>query len=59
MDPGACLKPKPPCAGVPANEAGGNAAAICVLAGAKGFGHNDFGIPLVRRTLRAVLTQAH
>ena len=53
------MKPKPPCAGVPANEAGANAAADCVLAGAKGFGHNDFGIPLVRRTLRAVLTQAH
>ena len=43
--------------GVPANDA--NANANCVLAGARGFGHNDFGIPLVRRTLRAVLTQAH
>jgi xanthine dehydrogenase YagS FAD-binding subunit len=44
--------------GVPANETSANAAADRVLVGAKGFGHNDFKIPLVRRTLRAVLTQA-
>ncbi len=33
------------------------AAADAVLAGARGFGHNDFKIPLLRRTLRAVLTE--
>ncbi len=42
----------------PAGEAGANAAADRVLQGARGFGHNDFKIPLVRRTLRAVLTEA-
>jgi len=35
-----------------------DAAADLVLAGAKGFGHNDFKIPLLRRTLRAVLAEA-
>jgi xanthine dehydrogenase YagS FAD-binding subunit len=29
-----------------------------VLAGARGYGHNDFKIPLVKRTLNAVLTTA-
>jgi xanthine dehydrogenase YagS FAD-binding subunit len=33
-------------------------AADLVLAGAKGSGHNDFKIPLLRRTLRAVLIQS-
>ena len=32
-------------------------AAASVLAGARGFGHNDFKIPLLRRTLRAMLTE--
>ena len=32
-----------------------NAAADRVLQGARGFGHNDFKIPLLRSTLRAVL----
>ena len=34
-----------------------NAAADRVLQGARGFGHNDSKIPLVRSTLRAVLTE--
>lgn len=33
-----------------------NAAADAVLAGARGFGHNDFKISLLRRTLSAVIT---
>ena len=33
-------------------------AADAVLQGARGYGSNDFKIPLTRRTLRAVLTQA-
>ena len=39
---------------------GGNAdqAADAVLAGARGYGTNDFKIPLTRRTLRAVVTDA-
>jgi xanthine dehydrogenase YagS FAD-binding subunit len=45
-------------AGAAANEASANAAADRVLQGARGFGHNDFKIPLVRRTLRAVITEA-
>lgn len=39
-------------------DAGAKTAADLVLAGARGFGHNDFKIPLLRRTLRAVLTEA-
>jgi xanthine dehydrogenase YagS FAD-binding subunit len=35
-----------------------NAAADAVLQGARGFGHNDFKISLLRRTLRAVITEA-
>jgi xanthine dehydrogenase YagS FAD-binding subunit len=41
-----------------ANTASFNAAADAVLDGARGFGGNDFKIPLTRRTLRAVLSQA-
>jgi xanthine dehydrogenase YagS FAD-binding subunit len=41
-----------------ANETSAAAAADRVLQGARGFGHNDFKIPLVRRTLRAVLLEA-
>ncbi|TXM95474.1 xanthine dehydrogenase family protein subunit M, partial [Methylobacterium sp. WL103] len=33
-------------------------AADAVLAGARGYGTNDFKIPLTRRTLRAVVTEA-
>jgi len=45
-------------AGTAASEASANAAADRVLQGARGFGHNDFKIPLVRRTLRAVILEA-
>ncbi len=45
-------------AGAAVNDATANSAADRVLAGARGFGHNDFKIPLVRRTLRAVLVEA-
>jgi xanthine dehydrogenase YagS FAD-binding subunit len=42
----------------PANAATFDAAADGVLQGARGFGSNDFKIPLTRRTLAAVLTEA-
>ena len=45
-------------AGATASDASATAAADAVLAGARGHGHNDFKIPLLRRTLRAVLTEA-
>ncbi|MGY8904291.1 MAG: FAD binding domain-containing protein [Burkholderiales bacterium] len=45
-------------AGQTLGDAGANRLADNVLAGARGFGHNDFKIPLVRRTLRAVLAAA-
>jgi xanthine dehydrogenase YagS FAD-binding subunit len=45
-------------AGAALGDASANAAADRVLQGARGFGHNDFKISLVRRTLRAVLTEA-
>ena len=45
-------------AGAALNQASVNAAADHVLQGARGFGHNDFKIPLLRSTLRAVLTEA-
>jgi xanthine dehydrogenase YagS FAD-binding subunit len=35
-----------------------DAVASDVLDGARGYGGNDFKIPLARRTLRAVLTEA-
>lgn len=44
-------------AGTAINPTTANAAADLVLQGAKGFGHNDFKIPLVRSTLRAVLAE--
>jgi xanthine dehydrogenase YagS FAD-binding subunit len=43
-------------AGSPANASTFNAAASAVLDGSRGFGGNDFKIPLTRRTLHAVLT---
>jgi xanthine dehydrogenase YagS FAD-binding subunit len=43
-------------AGSPANAGTFNAAASAVLEEARGFGGNDFKIPLTRRTLHAVLT---
>ena len=45
-------------ADAPATDATAGRAADAVLAGARGFGHNDFKIPLLRRTLRAVLVEA-
>ena len=45
-------------AGAPANASSYNAAADGVLQGARGYGANDFKIPLTRSTLSAVLTQA-
>lgn len=42
----------------PADAATFNAAADRVLDGARGYGSNDFKIPLTRRTLVAVLTEA-
>jgi xanthine dehydrogenase YagS FAD-binding subunit len=45
-------------AGASANTGSFRVAADSVLDGAHGYGSNDFKIPLVRRTLHAVLTQA-
>jgi xanthine dehydrogenase YagS FAD-binding subunit len=44
--------------GAPAAAASYHAAADLVLQGARGFGANDFKIPLARRTLARVMTQA-
>ncbi len=44
-------------AGAPANTASFNAAANAVLEGARGYGGNDFKIPLTRRTLHGVLAE--
>jgi xanthine dehydrogenase YagS FAD-binding subunit len=44
-------------AGAPATASSFDAAADLVLQGAKGFGANDFKIPLARRTLASVLAQ--
>jgi xanthine dehydrogenase YagS FAD-binding subunit len=45
-------------ADAPANTATFNIAADAVLEGARGFGGNDFKIPLTRRTLHSVLAEA-
>jgi xanthine dehydrogenase YagS FAD-binding subunit len=45
-------------AGAPTTGASYQAAADLVLQGARGYGANDFKIPLARRTLASVLTQA-
>ncbi len=45
-------------AGASTGPAGADAAADRVLAGARGYGHNAFKIPLLRGTLRAVLAEA-
>jgi xanthine dehydrogenase YagS FAD-binding subunit len=45
-------------AGAPASTEAFNAAATAVLDGARGYGSNDFKIPLTKRTLRAVLAEA-
>jgi xanthine dehydrogenase YagS FAD-binding subunit len=44
-------------AGAPANTATFHTAANAVLEGARGFGGNDFKIPLARRTLHSVLAE--
>ena len=44
--------------GAASNSAAFEQAADAVLHGARGYGSNDFKIPLTRRTLRAVLTRA-
>jgi xanthine dehydrogenase YagS FAD-binding subunit len=45
-------------AGASVNAATVDAVATAVLDGARGYGSNDFKIPLTRRTLRAVLAEA-
>jgi xanthine dehydrogenase YagS FAD-binding subunit len=45
-------------AGASANADTINVVATAVLDGARGYGSNDFKIPLTRRTLRAVLAEA-
>ena len=47
-----------PLAGARADDGAWERAADGVLAGAHGFGHNDFKIPLLRRTLRAAAAEA-
>jgi xanthine dehydrogenase YagS FAD-binding subunit len=44
-------------ANTPANNATFSAAADAVLEGARGYGGNDFKIPLTRRTLHSVLAE--
>jgi xanthine dehydrogenase YagS FAD-binding subunit len=44
-------------ANAPANAASFNTAANAVLEGARGYGGNDFKIPLTRRTLHSVLAE--
>jgi xanthine dehydrogenase YagS FAD-binding subunit len=43
--------------GAPATRASFDAAGTAALRNARGYGHNDFKIPLARRTLRATLAQ--
>ncbi|SEU23593.1 xanthine dehydrogenase family protein subunit M [Variovorax sp. OV084] len=45
-------------AGTVLDEATVNAASDTVLAGARGFGHNDFKLPLLRRTLQITIDEA-
>jgi xanthine dehydrogenase YagS FAD-binding subunit len=45
-------------AGAPVTRASFDAAGIAALKDAHGYGHNDFKIPLARRTLRATLADA-
>jgi xanthine dehydrogenase YagS FAD-binding subunit len=45
-------------AGAPVTRASFEAAGIAALRNARGYGHNDFKIPLARRTLRAALVDA-
>ena len=41
--------------GAPVTRASFDAAGVAALTNARGYGHNDFKIPLARRTLRATL----
>ena len=45
-------------AGAPVTRASFDAAGVAALRNARGYGHNDFKIPLARRTLRATLSDA-
>ena len=45
-------------AGAAVTRASFDAAGVAALRGARGYGHNDFKIPLARRALRATLAQA-
>ncbi len=45
-------------AGAPLTGRAYDAASTAALTNARGYGHNDFKIPLARRTLRAALTEA-
>jgi xanthine dehydrogenase YagS FAD-binding subunit len=45
-------------AGAPLTRAAYDAAGAAALKDARGYGHNDFKIPLARRTLRAALAEA-
>jgi xanthine dehydrogenase YagS FAD-binding subunit len=44
--------------GAPLTPASFDAAGLAALTNARGYGHNDFKIPLARRTLRAALSEA-
>ena len=44
--------------GAPVTRASFDAAGVAALRNARGYGHNDFKIPLARRTLRATLADA-
>jgi xanthine dehydrogenase YagS FAD-binding subunit len=44
--------------GAPATRASFDAAGVAALRDARGYGYNDFKIPLAKRTLRAALTAA-
>jgi xanthine dehydrogenase YagS FAD-binding subunit len=44
--------------GAPVTRASFNAAGVAALSNARGYGHNDFKIPLARRTLHATLADA-
>jgi xanthine dehydrogenase YagS FAD-binding subunit len=44
--------------GAPVTRASFDAAGVAALKNARGYGHNDFKIPLARRTLRATLSDA-
>jgi xanthine dehydrogenase YagS FAD-binding subunit len=44
--------------GSPVTRASFDAAGVAALRDARGYGHNDFKIPLARRTLRAALADA-